>query len=157
MAQLNAGIDWSGIRAAAIALNSVRAAADRAGANLPEDERRRFVERVNKRAYRERWLEDARALSTTAPTNAKPLSKAVQTGANSLALRLEEDSNETKIGFSTAARKVASKVATMPPSLDKDRAQAVRHWAGVASSVHGWDAKTGDDRGTVINIGILTQ
>jgi len=47
-------IDWPGIRAAAVALNSVRLAAIKASHNLPTDEQRRFVERVNKRAYRER-------------------------------------------------------------------------------------------------------
>ena len=47
-------IHWPGIRAAAIALNSVRLAATKASQNLPTDEQRRFVERVNKRAYRER-------------------------------------------------------------------------------------------------------
>ncbi len=59
-------IDWPGIRAAAVALNSVRDAAMRAASQLPPIEQQRFVERVNKRAYRERWLDQARDLSNLA-------------------------------------------------------------------------------------------
>jgi len=68
-------IDWPGIRAAAIALNSVRLAAIKASQNLPPDEQRRFVERVNKRAYRERWLDKAKVLSKPRDNGSLPLSK----------------------------------------------------------------------------------
>lgn len=153
----NNAIDWSGLKVAAISLNSVRAAADRAAANLPEDERRRFIERVNKRAYRERWLDNARALSVTAPTNAKPLSNNVQSGADSLATKLAEDSNATKNGFSTMARRVAEAAGKYTPTKALKSSRALRDVATIAGQVHGWTDKGGDDRRVMINIGILTE
>ena len=68
-------VDWPGLRAAAVALQSVRLAAIKASAHLPPDEQRRFVERVNKRAYRERWLHKAKVLSKPRDNGSLPLSK----------------------------------------------------------------------------------
>lgn len=150
-------IDWPGLKVAAISMNSVRAAADRAAANLPDDERRRFIERVNKRAYRERWLDNARALSTTAPTNAKPLSNDVQSGADSLAKALAEDSNATKTGFSRMARRVAEAAGQYDPEEALMQSRSLRDVATIAGQVHGWTDKGGDDRRVMINIGILTE
>jgi hypothetical protein len=134
-------IDWSGIRAAAIALNSVRLAAIKASQHLPTDEQRRFVERVNKRAYRERWMEKARAMSQPKIAGALPLSKNVQTGSDVLKETLTEDSRETRIGLSAAARKAAETFAKMPGKKVIKHAQAHRHVTRSASVLHGWDDK----------------
>lgn len=145
-------IDWSGIRAAAIALDSVNAAAIRAGANLPPEEAERLRQRINKRALREQWLSKSKALALTAPTNAKPLSKSVQTGADSVLSALIDDSNATRIGFSKAARKVAESLPNKSESalLDKDTAQAAKHWAGVAAQAQpGWEQEKKSDGGLV--------
>lgn len=150
-------IDWAGIRANAVTMG-IRAAARSAARDLPDIEQDRFVERVLKRAQREEWMKaKEQAMSSAVVINEKPLSANVHTGADSIAKTLADDSNATKIGFSTAARKVATKISAMKPNLDKDRAQAVRHWAGVASSVHGWQDEKGGDRRVMINIGILTE
>ncbi len=47
-------IDWPGIRANAVTLG-IRGSARAAAANLPDNERDRFIERVMKRASREGW------------------------------------------------------------------------------------------------------
>jgi hypothetical protein len=151
-------IDWPGIRAAAVTIG-VRRAARNAARDLPPDEQIRFVDRVLQRSHREGWIRTKTAIieqQTDAPAS-KPMSSPVISGADSIAKALADDSNATKIGFSTAARKVATKIGAMKPNLDKDRAQAVRHWAGVASSVHGWQDEKGGDRRVMINIGILTE
>lgn len=77
-------IDWSGIRAAAVAIGSVRDAAMRAAIALPPDQKARFVERVNKRAYRERWLKYPSLVQATVSKRVQTdqtLAKSVQTGA----------------------------------------------------------------------------
>jgi len=132
-------IDWPGLRAAAVALNSVRAAAVQAAASLPPDERKRFVERVNKRAWRGRWLDRARAIAKPRDNGSLPLSKPVQTGADVLKETLAADSRETRIGLSAAARKAAKTFAKMPGAKVIKHAQAHRHVTTSASVLHGWD------------------
>jgi hypothetical protein len=151
-------IDWPGIRAAAVTVG-VREAARQASRNLPPDEQKRFVDRVMQRSHREGWIRRKTAIieKRLDVEQAKPMSAPVSTGADSIAKALADDSNATKIGFSTTARKFAEHVATKKPSLDKDRAQAIRHMAGVASTVHGWDESKGADRRVMINIGILNE
>jgi hypothetical protein len=151
-------IDWAGIRAAAVTVG-VRRAARQAARDLPPDEQKRFVDRVMQRSHREGWIRQKTAIieKRLDVAQAKPMSAPVSTGADSIAAALAEDSDATKIGFSTTARKFAEHVATKKPNLDKDRAQAIRHMAGVASTVHGWEAKDGGDRRVMINIGILAE
>lgn len=74
-------INWGEIRAAAIALNSTNDAAKRAASTLPEQDRARFIARVNKRAYRERWIDKAKVLAATAQ---KGVSQNVLTGSQVL-------------------------------------------------------------------------
>lgn len=52
---MNQGIDWNGIRAAAIAVG-IREAARQASANVEEPERTKLVSRILKRSTREKWL-----------------------------------------------------------------------------------------------------
>lgn len=105
-------IDWSGIRAAAIALQSVRDAARRASAHLPPDEQNRFIERVNKRAYRERWIEKAREIQGTSPTHTKPLSMPVQTGPQLLTKMVQSGENPAFLSLIEKREYLASIVRT---------------------------------------------
>ena len=56
---------------------------------------------------------------------------------------LAEDSRETRIGLSAAARKAAETLAEMPGSKVIKHAQAHRHVTASSSVLHGWD-KTGN-------------
>ncbi len=112
-------IDWSGLRAAAITLQSVRDAARRASAHLPAAEQNRFIERVNKRAYRERWLEKAREIEGTSPTNAKPLSMPVQTGPQVLSKMVQSGENPAILTLVEKREYLASIVRTPVGSVDE--------------------------------------
>ena len=135
------GIDWAGLRAAAVTLG-IRKAARAAARDLPPDEQERFVQRAMKRCSREKWLvkaqhdkADAVAMSPTAP------SANVRKGADVLSEILEEDSRETRLGLSAAARKAAETLAKMPGSKIIKHAQAPRHVTMSSSALHGWDDK----------------
>ena len=54
---------------------------------------------------------------------------------------LAEDSRETRIGLSAAARKAAETLAKMPGSKVIKHAQAHRHVTASSSVLHGWDKK----------------
>ena len=134
-------IDWAGLRAAAVAIG-IRKAARQAARDLPLDEQERFVQRAMKRCSREKWLvkarqdkADALAMSSTA------LSANVRKGSDVLSEILEEDSRETRIGLSGAARKGADTLARMPGSEVIKHAQAHRHMTASSSVLHGWDDK----------------
>ena len=115
-------IDWPGIRAAAVALNSVRLAAIKASAHLPPDEQRRFVERVNKRAYRERWLDKAKALSKPRDNGSLRLSKPVQSGADAVAQTLAERRQESIVHLSKYAVDAGKRLANSGGDLNNTRA-----------------------------------
>jgi hypothetical protein len=136
-------------------MNSVNAAAVAAGANLPAEEANRLRERINKRALRERWLDHAEALVQSIPTNALPLSKPVQTGADLLQNALKEDSSASKIGFSRAARKAAEHLAEQEPETILKHSRQMQDTAKTAALVHGW-AGTAQGSGTSVNIALLT-
>ena len=146
-------IDWPGIRASAVALQSVREAAMRAASNLPSDEARRFVERVNKRAYRERWLDHAKALAKPRDNGSLPLSKPVQSGADSLQDALLEHGNATKLALSTAARRGAEHLAKARPAAILKRHHALRNVTAAAAQLHGWDSGKG---GTHVSLNLLS-
>jgi len=134
-------IDWAGLRAAAVAVG-IRQAARQAARDLPLDERERFVQRAMKRCSRQKWLAksqqdkaDAVAMSPSA------LSANVRNGSDVLTEILAEDSRETRIGLSAAARKAAETFAKMPGSKVIKHAQAHRHVTASSSLLHGWDDK----------------
>lgn len=76
--------------------------------------------------------------------------------ADALATVLAADSEATKIGFSKAARKTAEalKEREAEALLDKDTAQAAKHWHGIASGVHGWEEKQ-SQANVMVNIALL--
>jgi len=109
------GIDWPGLRAAAVAIG-IRQAARQAARDLPPDEQERFAQRAMKRCSRQKWLvksqqdtADAVAMSPTA------LSANARKGSDVLNEVLTEENRATRIGLSAAARK-AETLAKMPGS-----------------------------------------
>jgi hypothetical protein len=109
-----------------------------------------------KRCSREKWLvkseevkADAIAMSPTA------MSATVRRGSDVLAEILSEDSRETRIGLSAAARKAAETFRKMPGAKVIKHAQAHRHITASSSQLHGWDEhKFGPDFTlNVLNLG----
>ena len=165
-------IDWPGIRAAAVVIG-IRAAARNASSDLPPVEQKRFVERVMKRASREKWLAKAQVpagvvvpLSSTPPLATarpralqvrqfaeKPMSASVRSGAETLQNKLANDSRDTRLAWSEAAKKQAEHFAKLSPTVDHKRAIAAKNWHSVAAGVHGWD---GRDAGMQINLNVLS-
>jgi len=95
-----------------------------------------------KRCSRQKWLvksqQDRADAVVTSPT---ALSANVRNGADVLSEILAEDSRETRLGLSAAARKAAETFARMPGSKIIKRAQAHRHMTASASLLHSWDDK----------------
>ena len=79
-----------------------------------------------------------------------------QDPADALASTLLQDSEATRIGFSIASRKAAESLAERSAGylLDKDTAQAAKHWHGVAAGTHGWEAKS-EQPAVMVNVAIL--
>src|SRR5947207_9213214 len=134
-------IDWPGLRAAAVAIG-IRQAARQAARDLPLDEQERFIQRAMKRCSREKWLiksqQDKADAVVASPT---ALSANVRKGSDVLSEILAEDSRETRIGLSAAARKAAETLAKMPGSKVIKHAQAHRHMTASSSVLHSWDEK----------------
>jgi hypothetical protein len=134
-------VDWAGLRAAAVAIG-IRQAARQAARDLPPDEQERFVQRAMKRCSRQGWLAKAQQDKADAVvTSLTALSANVRKGSDVLSEVLAEDSRETRIGLSAAARKAAETFAKMPGSKVIKHAQAHRHVTTSASVLHGWDDK----------------
>jgi hypothetical protein len=134
-------IDWPGLRAAAVAIG-IRKAARQAARDLPPDEQQRFIQRAMKRCSREKWLAKSQQDKADAVvTSPSALSANVRKGADVLSEILAEDSRETRIGLSAAARRAAETFAKMPGSKVIKHAQAHRHVTASSSVLHGWDDK----------------
>jgi hypothetical protein len=145
-------IDWPGLRAAAVAIG-IRPAARQAARDLPPDEQERFVQRAMKRCSRQKWLVKSQQDKADAvATSTRTLSANVRKGSDVLTEILEEDSRETRLGLSAAARKAAETFGKMPGSKVIKHAQAHRHMAASASLLHSWD-----DKGNLIpfNLNVL--
>ena len=95
-----------------------------------------------KRCSREKWLAKAQQEKADAVvTSPTALSANVRKGSDVLSDVLAEDSRETRIGLSAAARKAAETFAKMPGSKVIKHAQAHRHVTASSSVLHGWDDK----------------
>jgi len=145
-------IDWSGIRAAATAMQSVNAAAEQASKGLPPEEAERLRERINKRAYRERWLDKHQELANLKPTNAKPLSKSVQKGHEIVSNTLESDGKETRIALSRGILKGARHIVSLKPEKIIAEALNIKSLTASAAQVHGW----ADTQQTSVRIALFT-
>lgn len=143
--------DWAGLRAASVAIGNVRAVAMRASAHLPEDEQRRFVERVNKRALREGWLEKAELAVQTHREAVQTLSKPVQNGADTVANTLAERKDRTRLGQSRYLVRASEKLAGVADDELLDHAPTAKALADTAAKV--WPEQTGIAVGVQINLG----
>jgi len=139
-------IDWSGLKTAAIALGSVRDAAIRAAGTLisPED-RNRFVERVNKRAYRERWLDESKGKT--------PSPNVVQTGADVLSTELKERSDKIKSNLAEVAENASEELLKKKGNALLKQHQAFKNFVGGSSQLLAWDTTR---PGGSISLNILT-
>lgn len=147
-------IDWSGIKTAAIALGNVQDAARRASNTLPAIEQQRFIERVNKRAVRERWMHNANSLAITATErNSKPMSNNVQSGADSIANVIAERKHKTRLHLSKYAEEAAEESANSTNKLKISK--SVRDVAAIMSNV--WPESTGTVHIGSLSMGILTN
>jgi len=111
-----------------------------------------------KRCSREKWLPKARQDKAHAVvTSPSALSANVRKGSDVLSEILAEDSRETRIGLSAAARKAAETLAKMPGSKVIKHAQAHRHLTASSSVLHSWDDKGNSIPFTlnVLNLGSL--
>lgn len=137
--------DWSGIRAASVAIG-VREAARQAGKDLPPDEQERFVERVMKRCSREGWLVQAQIVRSTPRTQsqAKPLSAPVRTGADTVLDSIAEDGKATKVHamkFAKRTVKYAASLAKTSPEQALAMAGDVKASLQSAAIAGDWQAK----------------
>jgi hypothetical protein len=95
-----------------------------------------------KRCSREKWLvKSQRDKADAALTSPTALSAKVRKGSVVLNEILEEDSRETRIGLSAAARKAAETLAKMSGSKVIKQAQAHRHLTASSGALHSWDDK----------------
>ena len=115
-------VDWSGLRAAAVAIG-IRKAARQAARDLPPDEQERFVQRAMKRCSREKWLvkaqQDKADAVATSPT---ALSANVRTGADALAQILSERRQESIVHLSKYAVQAGKRLADSNGDLKNARA-----------------------------------
>ena len=152
-------IDWSGLRAAAVAIG-IRKAARQAARDLPQDEQERFVQRAMKRCSREKWLVKAQQDKADAvATSTRTLSANVRTGADALLNALAEDSQATRIAAARAHRKATEHAAKLSGKtlMKRDVAQALKHHDQGAAIVHGWsEMEQAQGAHVAINIAMLS-
>ena len=95
-----------------------------------------------RRCSRQKWLLKSQQDKADAIVKSpSALSANVRNGADVLSEVLAEDSRETRIGLSAAARKAAETFARMPGSKVIKHAQAHRHMTASSSVLHSWDDK----------------
>ena len=109
-----------------------------------------------KRCSRQKWLVKSQQDKADAVVmSASALSANVRKGADVLSETLAEDSRETRLGLSGAARKAAETFAKMPGSKVIKHAQAHRHVTASASVLHSWDAQQDNGANVIVNIALL--
>jgi hypothetical protein len=144
-------IDWSDLRAAAVAIG-IRKAARHAARDLPPDEQERFIQRAMKRCSREKWLvksqQDKAVALTASPT---ALSANVRKGADVLADVLATRKCETKLHLSKYALEASKEAAEHPEKLKITR--QAKEIAQTASEV--WPEEHEQYRQTLVNVAIL--
>jgi hypothetical protein len=124
----------------------------RAAADLPPIERNRFVERVNKRAYRERWL-DLPPDSKPRTNGSLPLSKAVQNGSDTLALTLAERHGKSRLHLSKYVIDASEKSAKSKG--DHKLARSTREVATIMEKV--WPNEREQQANTLVSVQILNE
>jgi hypothetical protein len=71
----------------------------------------------------------------------KPTSASVRSGAETLQTKLANDSRDTRVAFSEAAKNHAKHFAKLSPTVDHKRAIAAKNWHAVAAGTHGWSER----------------
>lgn len=146
-------VDWSGLRAASVAVG-IREACRQATADLPPDEAKRFTERAMKRCSREKWLtQAAEAKQVAVSASPQTLSANVRTGADSVANTLKERENHTKLGLSMFTARAARVAAKLPKEKLLKSANEVKAVADIAGKV--WPQEAG--KGSQVSINLLIQ
>ena len=133
------GIDWEGIRAAAVAVGVIEAARQTA-APLPEPARTRLVERIRKRAFRQHWLDSAQqAVSVARQSVPVDMSQSVPgtplSGADAVAVSVAESRGRSQVAISRAISKRAEHVADQP--AERIAALELSHLATAHQRMHG--------------------
>jgi riboflavin synthase len=148
-------MDWPGLRAAAVAIG-IRKAARQAARDLPPDEQRAIHSTCDEALLAsEVVVKSQQDKADAVVMSASALSANVRKGADVLSETLAEDSRETRLGLSGAARKAAETFAKMPGSKVIKHAQAHRHVTASASVLHGWDAQQDNGANVIVNIALL--
>ena len=146
-------IDWPGIRAASVTLG-IRGAARFAGKDLPPDELTRFEERVLKRATREGWHKEHKAIIASHAAQALPLSANVLNGSELLSHSLADLGKRTRHALAKATVKAAEYAEEAPGVLTYNSAANLKSLVGAASTLHGWEAEQG--QGGCLSVDVLT-
>jgi hypothetical protein len=138
-------VDWPAVRVLAVAVG-VREAARQMG--ISEDA-------VRQRSKREGWLTSAKAAAQRAlAKHVTEVSPSALSPADALASALSDDSRETKLGLSAAARNAAKAFAQMPGDRVIEKAQQLRHVTASSSHVHGWEQQRQGEE--ILNLNVLT-
>jgi hypothetical protein len=134
--------DWEAVKATAIARNSIKEAAKLH--NVP-------YTAAKKRASREKWpvgrrpakaVREAKAFNQGQLVKANPRAvSCVTSTADALVIALENDSQETRLDLSKAARKAAKAFRTMQGRAVISEAQNLKHVVNSASQLHGWEER----------------
>jgi hypothetical protein len=134
-------IDWSGLRAAAVAIG-IRPACRQATADMSPEDAARFTERAMKRCSREGWITAADKLRTLATMSApSALSANVRTGAEIIQNTQLEDSEASKtyaLQYARRTLKRAAQVAQDSPDEALAIAPNVASVTKVASTAGAW-------------------
>src|SRR5262249_11044867 len=110
-------VDWSGLRAAAVAIG-IRPAARQAARDLPPHEQERFVQRAMKRCSREKWLVKAQQdKADAAATSTRTLSANVRSGADAVAHTLNERKDKSALHLSKYAVDAGKQLADSKGNL----------------------------------------
>ena len=136
--------DWPAIRDTAVALQSIKLAAEKHGVPYPA---------ARTRASREAWPVGRRislALSTAKAAHAQAIQKAnpkavtsATSTSDALVEALSEDNMETRISLSRGIRKAAETIGKYKGTTILSNARKVKDIVSSAAQVHGWEAKQG--------------
>ena len=143
--------NWEAVKATAIARNSIKEAADLH--SVP-------YSAAKMRASREKWpvgQRTAKAVENARQANREQLAKvspssvtAVTSTSDALVTALVEDEKQTKHDLSKATRKAAGTLKRMPGAELVSEAQNLKHVAGTAALLHGWEK--GQQVGISLNV-----
>ncbi len=147
-------IDWGGIRASAVVIG-VREAARRAVPHLRGEEQIRFVNRVLKRSEREQWMPKGwKSPASAMRTAGRDVSSTVITGAEILSQHMTNCDNESKIGYATVSRKLATRFSEMEPDDLIACTPAVKDGVVIADKTFGWTRQAQEKQAALVQIAI---